>query len=122
MHVNLLFYFKSFLKYLFQHLYSLLYRADIGVKLGSSGYYDCVSGCGATGLDTKAQMNNLLNNAPASFGGKIFIYLRMFTQNTLFDSNELLSIRVLPSFSNTYKKDFITQDSLKIRKGIFNDW
>jgi len=45
--------------------------ADIGVKLGSGGYYDCVSGCGATGLDTKAQMNNLLNNAPASFGGML---------------------------------------------------
>lgn len=43
---------------------------DICLKLGSAGYYDCKSGC-ANALDTKAQLNNLLNNAPASFSGMV---------------------------------------------------
>jgi len=43
---------------------------DICLKLGSSGYYDCKSGC-TNALDTKTQMNNLLNNAPASFSGMV---------------------------------------------------
>ena len=32
-----------------------------------------------------------------------FIYLRLFTQDSLFSSAELLSMRVLPSLRNTYK-------------------
>ena len=51
-----------------------LYSEDIAVKLGSAGYYDCASGCTAS-LENKTQMNNLLNNAPASFGGKIFSWI-----------------------------------------------
>ena len=52
----------------------LIHSEDIAVKLGSAGYYDCASGCAAS-LENKAQMNNLLNNAPASFGGKIFSWI-----------------------------------------------
>uniref|UniRef100_A0A7M5TSE9 Protein DD3-3 n=1 Tax=Clytia hemisphaerica TaxID=252671 RepID=A0A7M5TSE9_9CNID len=43
---------------------------DICVKLGSSGYYDCKTGC-TNSLDRKAKMDNLLNNAPASFSGML---------------------------------------------------
>lgn len=43
---------------------------DICVKLGSAGYYDCVSGC-ENSLEKKTQMDNLLNNAPASFSGMV---------------------------------------------------
>ena len=34
----------------------------------------------------------------------LFFYLWMFTQDSLFNANELLSMRVLPSLRNTYKR------------------
>jgi len=53
---------------------------DICLKLGSGGYYDCKSGC-PNALDTKAQMNNLLNNVPASFPGML---VKFKTSKTFF--------------------------------------
>ena len=46
---------------------------DVAVSFGSSGYYFCMksSTCGANSAETKTPMNNLLNNAPASFGGML---------------------------------------------------
>jgi len=43
---------------------------DIAVQMGSSGYYQCIENC-PNALKTKAQMNNLLNNAPASYPGMV---------------------------------------------------
>lgn len=43
---------------------------DVCLKLGSAGYYDCKSGC-TNALDTKAKMEETLNNAPASFAGMV---------------------------------------------------
>ena len=40
-----------------------------------------------------------------SFTQVLFIYLWMFTQDSLFNFNELLSMRVLPSLWNTSKKE-----------------
>jgi len=62
---------------------------DICLKLGSAGYYDCKSGC-TNALDTKTQLNNLLNNAPASFAGMVVkfktkrTYHYMCTRNNNF--------------------------------------
>lgn len=46
---------------------------DIAVMLASSGYYKCVrkSLCSGESVEAKPPMNNLLNNAPASFGGVV---------------------------------------------------
>ncbi|XP_065067398.1 protein DD3-3-like isoform X2 [Rhopilema esculentum] len=46
---------------------------DIAVTFASSGYYRCVKNavCGRESVEGKTQMNNLLNNAPASFGGML---------------------------------------------------
>ncbi|XP_066912366.1 protein DD3-3-like [Clytia hemisphaerica] len=51
---------------------------DIYVKLASGGYYDCYNGC-THSVKTKAQLNNLLNNAPASFSGLLAKYTKKGT-------------------------------------------
>jgi cephalosporin-C deacetylase-like acetyl esterase len=47
---------------------------DIAVSMASSGYYACFKnkdGCDGKSADTKAAMNNLLNNTPASYAGMV---------------------------------------------------
>ena len=48
-------------------------KEDVAVMLASSGYYKCVNNakCGGNSVQTKTPMNNLLNNAPASFEGVV---------------------------------------------------
>ena len=46
---------------------------DIAVTFASAGYYRCVKSatCGGESVERKNQMQNQLNNAPASFGGML---------------------------------------------------
>lgn len=46
---------------------------DLAVFFASAGYYQCIrdSTCEAESVETKAPMNQLLNNAPASFEGAL---------------------------------------------------
>ena len=46
---------------------------DIAVAFASAGYYHCSEGC-AEAVTTKTQMNQLLNNAPASFEGAVLMF------------------------------------------------
>jgi len=48
-------------------------KNDVAVMMASSGYYKCVNAatCGGDSVQAKGQMNNLLNNAPASFDGVV---------------------------------------------------
>ena len=51
-------------------------KLDIGIQFGSSGYYQCIEKntkqCPpAESLELKLAMNDLLNNAPASFPGMV---------------------------------------------------
>ena len=74
-------------------------KLDIGIQFGSSGYYQCVEKntrkCpSAESLEVKVEklpMNNLLNNAPASFPGMILrfqagVYHYMCSRNNNFSN------------------------------------
>lgn len=71
--------------------------ADLAIDMASSGYYSCVStsSCPASlvqnSLEKKAKMNNLLNNAPASYEGALLRikrgnYYYMCTRNNNFSN------------------------------------
>jgi hypothetical protein len=51
---------------------------DYAVFFASAGYYQCYSDnvCGAESVETKTPMNQLLNNAPASFEGALLRFKR----------------------------------------------
>ena len=64
---------------------------DVAVMLASSGYYLCSKSavCGAHSAERKAQLNDELNNAPASFGGILLefakgVYHYICTRNNNF--------------------------------------
>lgn len=64
---------------------------DIAVTFASSGYYLCMkaSKCGGNSLESKAKMDKLLNNAPASFTGMLVefakgLYHYMCSRNNNF--------------------------------------
>ena len=46
---------------------------DIAVAFASAGYYNCFEGCTESVVE-KGQMNQLLNNAPASFEGAVLMF------------------------------------------------
>lgn len=73
------------------------YKAeDIAVTLASSGYYKCImkNTCGASNsLEKKAPMNDLLNNAPASFEGVILQITRKDTYHYMCSRNNNFSNR-----------------------------
>ena len=43
---------------------------NVALAFSSAGYYHCLTGC-AESVETKTELNNLLNNAPASFEGAV---------------------------------------------------
>jgi hypothetical protein len=43
---------------------------DLGLQIASAGYYGCYTGC-SNAYKGKTMLNNLLNNAPASFPGTV---------------------------------------------------
>lgn len=55
-------------------------ETNLEVAFASAGYYHCVdragSSCTAESVQTKAQLNQLLNNAPASFEGALLCFPR----------------------------------------------
>ena len=51
---------------------SELTSKDISIAMASSGYFQCHSGCTKKAMNPTMTLNNLLNNAPASFEGGIF--------------------------------------------------
>ena len=58
------------------HQYKSAAAEDIAISMASSGYYSCLKnnnkgGCKGQSVDTKAAMNSLLNNAPASYAGMV---------------------------------------------------
>lgn len=53
---------------------------DVAVAMASAGYYQCRTGCGES-VESKEPMNQLLNNAPASFEGAL---LRFRTRGTYY--------------------------------------
>lgn len=67
---------------------------DVAVMMASSGYYKCVMAatCGRQSVQNKAAMNDLLNNAPASFEGVVLkmtkkdTYHYMSTRNNNFSN------------------------------------
>ena len=44
---------------------------DLAIALASSGYYDCQSGCTEEVVNKTPSLNQLLDNAPASFEGVV---------------------------------------------------
>ena len=44
--------------------------SEVALAFATAGYYHCFSGC-TESVDSKNEMNNLLNNAPASFRGAL---------------------------------------------------
>lgn len=56
---------------------------DIALTMASSGYYLCMSSttCQGQSMESKAALNNLLNNAPASFPG---VMLRFKNRGTYY--------------------------------------
>lgn len=52
-------------------------KTDLEVAFASAGYYHCVNPAGACSTESvqdKAQLNQLLNNAPASFEGALLCF------------------------------------------------
>ena len=43
--------------------------ANLELAMASGGYYRCIEGCGSESVIRKGQMQQLLNNVPASFEG-----------------------------------------------------
>lgn len=66
---------------------------DLAVNMASSGYYRCMSAatCGSQSVQNKNELNNLLNNAPASYEGALIEpavgeYHYMCTRNNNFSN------------------------------------
>jgi len=49
---------------------------DVAIAFASAGYYHCLTGCIESVEDKGTQLNNLLNNAPASFRGALVRFQR----------------------------------------------
>ena len=63
-------------------------KKQLAVLMASAGYYRCFENdqCGAESVETKSKLNNLLNNAPASFEGCI-VKLRPGTYHYICSRN-----------------------------------
>ena len=48
---------------------------EVALAFATAGYYHCFTGC-TESVDSKNEMNNLLNNAPASFRGALVRFQR----------------------------------------------
>ncbi|CAH1783890.1 unnamed protein product [Owenia fusiformis] len=66
---------------------------DLAVNMASSGYYQCMNAatCQGESVQNKAQLNNLLNNAPASYEGAVVkfkegLHQYMSTRNNNFSN------------------------------------
>ena len=64
---------------------------DVAVFFASAGYYECVTAdvCGAESVETKNPLDQLLNNAPASFEGAVIqlskgVYYYICSRNNNF--------------------------------------
>ncbi|XP_067928510.1 protein DD3-3-like [Watersipora subatra] len=77
---------------------------DLAVSMSSAGYFKCVSAatCGQNSLERKAAINNLLDNAPASYEAPLIklkagTYYYMCTRNNNFSNrSQKGSVVVLP--------------------------
>ena len=64
---------------------------NLAVQMASSGYYACTTGCEES-IDSKDQLQNELNNAPASFHGNLIRFTEtgqhyfMSTRNNNFSN------------------------------------
>lgn len=68
--------FKSAKAIWTSHQYKSPAAEDIAISMASGGYFSCLKnnnkgGCKGQSPDTKGAMNNLLNNAPASYAGMV---------------------------------------------------
>jgi hypothetical protein len=49
---------------------------DVAVSLASAGYYSCLTGCNDSPKKKNPTLNNLLNNAPASYPGAVLQFAK----------------------------------------------
>jgi hypothetical protein len=49
---------------------------DVAVSLASAGYYSCLTDCNSSPKKKKPTLNNLLNNAPASYLGVVLQFAK----------------------------------------------
>ena len=75
---------------------------DHAVAFSSAGYYKCIedNDCSAESLQTKTPMNQLLNNAPASFEGALLRFTKTGTYYYICSRNN--------NFTNRSQKGQIT--------------
>ena len=75
---------------------------DNAVAFSSAGYYKCIeeTKCGAESVQTKTPMNQLLNNAPASFEGALLRFTKTGTYYYICSRNN--------NFTNRSQKGQIT--------------
>ena len=75
---------------------------DLATAFASSGYYRCVAAatCGAESVETKATLQQLLNNASPSFEGAILRFNRAGTYHYICSRNN--------NFTNRSQKGQLT--------------
>ncbi|GFO44388.1 protein dd3-3-like [Plakobranchus ocellatus] len=68
---------------------------DLAINMASSGYYWCAEKqkCQGQSVETKTKMNNLLNNAPASYEGVVLKFTKRGTYHFMCTRNNSFSNR-----------------------------
>ncbi|XP_071960524.1 protein DD3-3-like [Antedon mediterranea] len=84
---------------------------DLAVSMASAGYYQCMSAatCGGQSAQNKNKINNLLDNAPASYKGALLQisageYHYMCTRNNNFTNRSQKGMLVVKETNNAKKK------------------
>ncbi|XP_033116542.1 protein DD3-3-like [Anneissia japonica] len=84
---------------------------DLAVSMASSGYYQCMSAatCGGQSAQNKNKINNLLDNAPASYKGALLQipageYHYMCTRNNNFTNRSQKGMLIVKETNNAKKK------------------
>lgn len=83
---------------------SIVNKTNLEVAFASAGYYHCVNPvpgvCTTESVEDKAQMDRLLNNAPASFEGALLCYSRAGVYHYICSRNN--------NFTNRSQKGMLT--------------
>ncbi|RUS72439.1 hypothetical protein EGW08_019801 [Elysia chlorotica] len=70
-------------------------KKDLAINMASSGYYQCAdkSSCQGDSVETKGKMSNVLDNAPASYGGAVLKFTKKGTYHFMCTRNNSFSNR-----------------------------
>lgn len=72
-----------------------LSKKDLAINMASSGYYQCAAQqtCQKESVETKTKMDNVLNNAPASYEGAVLKFTKKGTYHIVCTRNNSFSNR-----------------------------